>query len=95
MSIKYTLFSTPKADNQLMDAWMDALPGERKSLAEVSDKLDAELRVDAHLKGFVVYESGGRTLRVLQEFPLRAYFELRVEDRFVRVLKYVNLLSLQ
>ncbi|MEX0724927.1 MAG: hypothetical protein WD065_01575 [Planctomycetaceae bacterium] len=77
---KYTVVWLRDAEDELGRIWMDA--ANRRAVASAANLIDDELRTDpdlvgAHVKG---------TFRTLEYSPLEIIFDVRTEDRLVRVL---------
>jgi hypothetical protein len=90
MSTRYTVVTTPIADNQLAAVWLNA-PGERAAISRASHQVGLTLREDAHQKGTPAPVAGFPSRRYLEEYPLGVYFEVSEPDRLVRILGFVHL----
>jgi plasmid stabilization system protein ParE len=78
--MKYTVVWTSDAERDLAALWVDA--GNRKLITSAADIIDGLLREEAQAKG----ESRAGRLRFLYVSPLAVNFEVREDDRLVRVL---------
>ncbi|HJT77070.1 MAG TPA: hypothetical protein VJ739_07680 [Gemmataceae bacterium] len=79
--MRYTVVWVRSAQDALADLWNRA--PDRQAVAAASDRIDAELGIDAHRKGLPV--GGGR--RSLQVSPLGVLFVVDPGDCMVTVLK--------
>jgi hypothetical protein len=77
--IRYTVLWRQDIQDDLATLWCDS--PNRQQITSAADRIDAELSVDAHLKGEPQKE-GGRTLNCLS---LKAYFRIDEADRKVFV----------
>lgn len=77
---KYTVTWSPEAMADLATLWLDAV--DRDAVAESSDRIDVDLRWDAHLRG----DERPLSKRTYYEWPLGVDFEVSEPDRMVRVL---------
>ncbi|MEX2168610.1 MAG: hypothetical protein WD851_04835 [Pirellulales bacterium] len=77
--IRYTVLWRRDVENELVTIWCDST--DRQGIAKASDRIDSELKVDAHLKG-TEFPDG---LRVFVVAPLVAYFRFDEADRKVFV----------
>jgi hypothetical protein len=75
MPIRYTVTTTPVADDQLASIWLNS-PGERPAITRASSELERSLRFDADQKRVPDPVPDNPGQRVLDYFPLRAYFEV-------------------
>jgi hypothetical protein len=66
--MRYQVFWTPNAENDLATPWIEA--GDRDEVSLAADRIDAALREDAHLQG----ESREGNSRVLIWLPFVAEF---------------------
>jgi plasmid stabilization system protein ParE len=78
--MRYTVVWVPSAEDDLAKIWMEAT--NRSAVASAADTIDGLLREDPHRQGESHYD-GVRTLSVS---PLGIDFEVRGEDRLVKVL---------
>ena len=77
----FTVAWRPTAQNKLADIWVQA--PDKAAVSRAADKIDADLRVDAHLKGLPYI---GPT-RIHLEAPLVVVFRVSEPNRIVRILK--------
>jgi plasmid stabilization system protein ParE len=77
--IRFTVTWLRGAQNHLADLWTGS--ADRSAVARAADAIDAELAVDAHLKGAPVSEG----LRTLHIPPLHVLFSVSEPDRTVEV----------
>jgi hypothetical protein len=91
MSIRFTVVHTAKAENQLIEMWMNAPPGERAHITRASHLLESELRQDADQKGIPVKSPDKPYPLFLDCRPLRAYFDVSEPDRLVRIHEFERL----
>jgi len=75
----YTLTYTPAALDDLALVWVSA--PDRQAVADASDRIDRELRVDPDLKGLPQEDH-----RVYADYPLAVAYEVIPDDRLVRVI---------
>jgi hypothetical protein len=78
--MKYTVVSTPLADLQLTEVWLEA--NDRRVVTEASDRVNSLLRFDPHNLGRL--RSDGR--RVIVHWPLSFTFEVSEDDRKVTIV---------
>jgi hypothetical protein len=79
--MRYTVAWLPSAQNVLADIWNRA--SDRRAVADAANRIDAELRTDAHQKGRPL---GGQR-RDLRVAPLGVIFTVSPADRLATVLK--------
>jgi hypothetical protein len=79
--MRYTVAWLPSAQNVLADIWNRA--SDRQAVADAANRIDAELRTDAHQKGRPL---GGQQ-RDLRVTPLGVIFTVSPADRLATVLK--------
>jgi hypothetical protein len=77
--IRYTVLWSQAAENELAMLWCDYR--NRSDITRATDRIDADLREDAHQKGLLL----PRNLRMLSHSPLTAYFRVDQADRKVLV----------
>jgi hypothetical protein len=77
--IRYTVLWRKDTENELAALWLD-YPN-RHEITQAADRIDAELRADAHEKGFLLPGN----LRAFSSSPLTAYFRVDNVDRKVFV----------
>ncbi len=77
--IRYTVLWREEVQDDLARLWLNSQ--DRQQITAAADRIDAELLIDAHLKGEVLRE-GGRSLTCL---PLVAHFRIDKGDRKVFV----------
>jgi hypothetical protein len=82
---RYTVLSTPEAEDDLASIWADA--NDRKQVSEAADDAD-RLLAESPLQNSVYLSE---QLRRREIPPLRFYFEVREEDRVVVISKIVRL----
>jgi hypothetical protein len=87
MATRYTVVSTQHADDQLLTLWMNASPADRAAITRASHAIDAALRDDPDQKG-VSLDTISPGLRLLDEPPLRAYFEVSEPDRLIWIVDF-------
>ena len=80
----YTLTYTPSAQDDLALVWVNA--PDRQAVADASDRIDRELRVDPDLKGQPQEDH-----RVYVHYPLAVAYEVIPDDRLVRVIGVTHL----
>lgn len=73
--MRYSVLSTPLADHQLSEIWLEA--ANRREVTEASDRIEMMLRNDAHELGEL--RKDNRRAIVLP--PLTVTFEVSVDDR--------------
>ena len=78
--MKYTVVSTPLADLQLAEIWLQAL--DRQQVADASDEIHAMLRKDPEQTGRV--RADGRRVVILK--PREVTFETKTPDRLVTIV---------
>jgi len=78
--MKYTVVWKPEAERKLTELWLAA--ANRSAVTKAADRIDRELRYDAHIKG----ESREEPTRVLLIPPLGVFFRVDAPDRKVSVL---------
>jgi hypothetical protein len=83
--MRYTVTWTKAALNELADIYNNA--SDRRAVTDASNRIDRELRNDAHQKGHSL--QGGR--RFLRVPPLLVAFTFSQDDRMVSVLKVLRL----
>jgi hypothetical protein len=77
--IRYTVLWGQDAENELAALWLNY--SNRQEITQAADQIDAELRENAHQKGYVL----PRNVRTLSIPPLTAYFRIEHADRQVFV----------
>lgn len=75
----WTVIWSRSAKNELARLWTDA--DDPQSITDSSDRIDLELKVDAHLKG-IPFGTG----RVYSDDPLAVLYELDLGDCKVNVI---------
>ena len=78
--MKFTVVWSCEAEDDLAELWLDAET--RAEIVAAAREVDDALREDAHLLGERRYSR----FRVLYSDPLAVDFEVKVEDRIVRVI---------
>jgi hypothetical protein len=78
--MKYTVVSTPLADLQLAEIWLQAL--DRQQVADASNEIHTMLRNDPEHTGRV--RASGRRVVILK--PLEATFEVKALDKLVTIV---------
>jgi hypothetical protein len=79
---RYTVTTTPKAEDELARLWMNAT--DRSAVARAADEIDRMLRDDASSKGDEI----GSGLRQLTVGPLVAEFAISDPDRIVTIWSF-------
>jgi hypothetical protein len=78
--MKYTVVSTPIADHQLAEIWLQA--PNRQEVADALDKIESQLRQNADQQGRL-HPNGWR---VLSHPPLVVTFKVSNDDRKVTII---------
>jgi hypothetical protein len=78
--IRFTVVWSKNATNSLAFLWSSSL--QRNEVSRMSDRIDEELRFDAHLKGKELHEG----LRQFQYELMYAKYTVELLDRIVRVV---------
>ena len=78
--MKYTVVSTPSADERLAEIWLRAI--DRQEVADASDAIHKMLQHDPERMGRA--RQGGRRVVVVK--PLSATFEISEPDRLVTIV---------
>lgn len=78
---RYTVIWIEDASDELAEIWIAAV--DRNAVASAANAIDAELAVDADLKGAALSEG----LRVMVYYPLRVLFSVNSDDRTVEVAR--------
>jgi hypothetical protein len=90
MPIRYTVTTTSVADDQLASIWLNS-PGERPAITRASSELERSLHFDADQKGIPDPVPDNPAQRVLDYFPLQAYFHVSEPDRLVTIFRFEKL----
>jgi hypothetical protein len=77
--IRYTVLWSMAAESELATLWSSYR--NRSDITRAADRIDSDLREDAHRKGFLL----PRSLRMLSHSPLIVYFRVDEADRKVLV----------
>ena len=75
----FTVTWTSKARQQLTEIWIET--NNRQEVSEAANRIDQLLRESPSNQG----ESRGGDQRILLEFPLLVIYDVREQDRIVRV----------
>ena len=78
--IRYTVLWRTELINELTNLWLN-YPG-REQISNAANRIDAELMIDAHLKGDLLRLAE----RCISHGPLTAYFRVDEADRKVFVV---------
>ncbi len=78
--MKYTVVSTPLADQQLAKIWLDAL--DQQGVSDAYNYIESRLKNNAHLLGRL-HPSGWR---VLAQPPLIVSFMVSEDDRLAKII---------
>jgi hypothetical protein len=85
--IHYLVAPAQHAVNQLARLWTQANSADRAAISAASNRIDAELAWDADQKGKSM-ASISRTLRSLDDAPLRVYFHAIESACIARIIEY-------
>lgn len=77
--IRYTVLWSSAAENELAEIWHSS--SDRRAITEAADRIDTELKTDAHKKGFPLPDR----VQAVTCGPLGAYFRIDESDRKVLV----------
>jgi hypothetical protein len=83
--MRYTVASERQAQQQLARLWTRSTSSVRRAITRASAAIDAQLRDDPVTKAKARPEG----LFIIDEPPLRAYFEVSEPDRLVTITDYV------
>jgi hypothetical protein len=84
----FTVVWDPDADDKLITLWIQAgSKPERDAITEAAYRIDRELRRDPHGKTLPLEQPAGPPLWLLRENPLAVVFQVKEQDRLVRVLQ--------
>jgi mRNA-degrading endonuclease RelE of RelBE toxin-antitoxin system len=78
--MKYTVVWLPSAEDRLTRLWLDAK--DRQAVTESADRIDRELRNDAHRKGTPLGH-----FRAFYDVSISVLYTVDVDERMVRVIQ--------
>ena len=76
---RFTVVWLQGAENDLAEIWQAA--ADRREITAAGDRVDQKLAIDPHVDSQYLSE----LLWCIDDFPLRVYFGLRLDDRVVEV----------